>query len=628
LARDEISSTEKLLDLIRSSTKAGNKFSNITPSRSFSQRIKSYLSNLFSFKKSTTVGVDIGYNELKLVKTSRSSNQKQQLLDYVKVPYLPNVSVDHPEFSPYLNSVLTRFCGSAKKAEIWANISSARVEMRYLRIPKVPQKQIANAIYWSFKKITSFNEKDTTFDFEVLGDIEEGSAQKIEVMAYTAPTQEIKKLKGVFSKSGFPLTGISIVPFAFQNLLLNNCVVTDAKNVSSLYIGRDWSRIDIFSNGYLVLSRGIKAGIKTMRATITGENDENRMELSSKPVESDEAKKTQIDADRAQEMFFGSAQDLSSSDSRPAELKPEEKAIFKMILPALKRLVRQVELTFEHFSANFENESVERIYISSSASPHKLIVDYIGNELGIPKENFDPFSADSDFSGEVSGPESALEKEAFAPAAGIAVSNNSFTPNFLFTHKDKKKVVDVNFINKFLYAGFALIMILCIGFYFYQGSTIQEKKDQVAMLKLELSSFTSQVNQVAILKLVEEAKNNNEAFKEYGRKYLAIAVLGEIAELTPTNIRLLNISAQLEAPPGAEEKNPENSIVIGGIVLGNRMALESILARYLIALKGSPIFDQPVISEKTLGFFNNNEVLQFTTHLKLIPEKNGKNKTI
>ena len=57
------------------------------------------------------------------------------------------------------------------------------------------------------------------------------------------------------------------------------------------------------------------------------------------------------------------------------------------------------------------------------------------------------------------------------------------------------------------------------------------------------------------------------------------------------------------------------------------MAMESILARYLLLLKGSPIFDEPVISEKTLGFFNNNEVLQFTTHLKLIPKENGTNKT-
>ena len=614
MARDEISSTERLLDLIRNSTKTGSEFSNITPSRSFSQRIKSYFSNLFSIKKLTTVGVDIGYNELKLVKTSYSSPQKQQLLDYLKVPYLPNASVDHPEFIPYLKSVLTRFCGFGKSTEIWANISSARVEMRYLRIPKVPQKQIANAVYWSFKKITSFNEKDTTFDFEVLGDIQEGSAQKIEVMAYTAPTQEIKKLKDVFSKSGFPLTGISIVPFAFQNLLLNNWVGTDAKNVSSLYIGRGWSRIDIFANGYLVLSRGIKAGIKTMRATIIGEKDEK-------------VKETQIDAERAQEMFFGFAQDSSPSDYRPAELKPEEKTIFTMILPALKRLVRQVELTFEHFSANFENESVERIYISSDARPHKLIVDYIGNELGIPKENFDPFFADSDFSGEVSAPESAREREGFAPAAGIAISNNSITPNFLFTHKDKKKVADINFINKILYAGFALIMILCIGFYFYQRNTIREKKDQVAMLKMEMSSFMSKVDQVTILKLVEEAKTNNAAFKEYGRKYLVIAALSQIAELTPTNIRLLNISAQLEAPPGAQEKNTEKSIVIGGIILGDRMAMESILARYLLLLKGSPIFDEPVISEKTLGFFNNNEVLQFTTHLKLIPKENGTNKT-
>ena len=626
MAKDEISSTEKLLDLIRSSTKTGSEFSSITPSSSFAQRIKSYFNNLFSFKKSIKVGIDIGYDELKLVKTSYSSPQRHQLLDYLKVPYLPNVSVDHPEFIPYLKSVLTRFCGSVKNTEIWANISSARVEMRYLKIPKVPQKQIANAIYWAFKKITSFNEKDTTFDFEILGDLQEGSAQKTEVMAYTAPTQEIKKLKGIFSKSGFPLTGISIIPFAYQNLLLNNWVGTDAKNVSSLYIGRDWSRIDIFSNGYLVLSRGIKAGIKTMKATMSGE-EVNRIKPTSKPVAPDEAKQTQIDPDRAQEMFFGFAQDSSEQDLSPTELQPEEKAIFKMILPALKRLVRQVELTFEHFSANFENESVERIYISSGARPHKLIVDYIGNELGIPKENFDPFSADSEFLGDVSGPESPLESEAFAPAAGIATSSNSITPNFLFTYKDKKKVADIHFINKILYAGFTLIMILCIGFYFYQKETIREKEDQVAMLKLEMSNFMSKVDQAAILKLVDEAKRNNAAFKEYGRKYLVIAALSEIAEITPANIRLLSITGQLESPPGAEEKNLEKSIKIEGIILGDRMALESILAGYLIALKGSPIFDQPVIAEKTMGSFNNNEILQFTTHLKLIPKKNGPNKT-
>jgi Tfp pilus assembly PilM family ATPase len=564
---------------------------------------------------------------LKLVKTSDSAAEKQQLLDYLKVPYLPNVSVGQPEFVSYLKSVLTRFCGSAKNTQIWANISSARVEMRYLKIPKVPQKQMPNAVYWAFKKITSFNEKDTTFDFEVLRDIQEGSAQKTEVMAYTAPTKEIKNLKDIFSKSGFPLSGISIVPFAFQNLLLKDWVGTDVKNVSSLYIGRDWSRIDIFSDGYLVLSRGFKAGIKTMKATMSGEKDENGINSSAMPVDSAEASEPQIDADRAQEIFFGFSPDSPEQGPPSAAIHPEEKVIFKKLLPALKRLVRQVELTFEHFSTNFENESVERIYISSSARPHRLIVEYIGNELGIPKENFDPFSADPDFLGEVSGPDSALESEAFAPAAGIALSNNSITPNFLFTHKDKKKITDIQLINKILLATFAIIMIVCVGFLFYQKNTIQEKKDQLALLKIEMSNFMSKIDQAAILKMVEEAKRNDAAFKEYGRKYLGIAALSEIAELTPANIRLLNITAELESAPGTEEKNQQKSIEIGGIILGDRMALESILAGYLLALKGSPIFDQPVISEKALGFFNNNEVLQFKTNLKLIPIKNGTDKT-
>ncbi len=634
---DEISSTERLLNLIRSNSKKGLEYSSITPTQSFFKRIKSSFNNSFSFRKPITVGVDISYNDLKLVKISHSSYQKHELLDYSKVPFEPDITIDHPDFYRFLKTTLSRFCGHSKNIEIWANISSARVEMRHIRIPQVHQKQIANAVYWSFKKMTSFSEKDSTFDYEVLGNIQEGSAQKTEVMTYTAPTQQIKKIKALFSKSGFPLTGISIIPFAFQNLLRTHWVETDAKNVSSLYIGRDWSRIDIFSNGNLVLSRGIKAGIKTMTATMRGKIDENQTQVSSEMVNSDGVdtsggivKRTQIDTDKAQSIFLGLIHDSSPSAAQRAELEPEEKEIFKMILPALKRLVRQVELTFEHFSSNFENESVERLYISSGIRPHRHIVNYIGNELGIPKETFDPFADDSKFIGEVLIPESTLERDSFAPAIGMALSNNSLTPNFLFTYKDKKKVANINFINKIISASFIFFMVLCFGVFFYQGYTIRQKKEQAATLKLQLGSFASKVDQSTILKLVEQAKRNNETFQLYGRKYLGIAVLSEIAGLTPPNIRLINISAQLGAPPTDDKVEkpdksivPDKSMVIDGIILGDRIAMESILAGYLISLKNSPMFDQPVISKKSLGFFNNNQVLLFTAKLKLVSEQNG-----
>jgi Tfp pilus assembly PilM family ATPase len=83
-------------------------------------------------------------------------------------------------------------------------------------------------------------------------------------MVYTAPKNEIEQLKDLFSRSGFSLTGISIAPFAIQNLLRTNWLETGEDIVPSLHISGDCSRIDIFSSGNLVFTRGIKVGINSL----------------------------------------------------------------------------------------------------------------------------------------------------------------------------------------------------------------------------------------------------------------------------------------------------------------------------------------------------------------------------
>ena len=135
-------------------------------------------------------------------------------------------------------------------------------------------------------------------------------------MAYTAPKQEIKDLKDLFSKAGFPLTGISIVPFALQSLLRTGRIKTDESHISSLYIGRDWSRIDIFSEGCLVLSRGIKAGVKTMLEALRTEIEGNLFELSiARSPTKDTAriraikKKLKYELEQAHQLFFGESHD-------------------------------------------------------------------------------------------------------------------------------------------------------------------------------------------------------------------------------------------------------------------------------------------------------------------------------
>ena len=602
--------------------------------KSFGHRLKNFFNNPVSFKKTISVGVDLGHDDIKMVMISRISDQKYEMLEYERIPFDDNVDRQSPQFPQFLRTVLANFCGNTKNVELWCTIPSARVETRQIRIPKVNPKQIPNSVYWSYKKISSFDETKNIFDFEILGEVEEGDRPKIDVMAYTAPQQEIKELKDMFSKAGYPLTGISIVPFAFQSILRSGQIETDEMNVSSLYIGRDWSRIDIFAAGNLVLSRGIKAGVKTMIEALRTEIEGNLFELSiAKSPTKDSAriraikKKLKSELEQAHQLFFGVIHDSAPSllDERQRLLKEDK--IFKMILPALERLVRQVERTLRHFSLNYDNARVGKLYISSGVNPHQRIVDYIGEELAIPTETLNPFADSANFISLAPSPEDPSEQSAYVPAMGMALSSNSLTPNFLYTYKDKQKTARTQWVNRGVFAAFGLVGVLCIAVTLWQGGQVDEKEYKLQNLQQQLEKVTLRVDKNLILKLVDETQATRRQIKEIGQKYLGVAVISEITDLTPPSVRLISISAKLGDAPdkgkgqkkGKQKKGPDNkTLVLDGIVRGDRLILESTLAGYLMELKNSPMFDQPTISKKSFERYQDNDVLRFTARLKLL----------
>jgi len=634
---DEVSSTERLLDLIRTDSKSEYSAGSTVSQKAFGHRLKTIFNNPVSFRKTTTVGVDLGHDDIKLVKISRISDKKYELLEYERIPFDEDLDRQSPQFPQFLRTVLADFYGNAKNAELWCTIPSARVETRQIRIPKVNQKQIPNSVYWSYKKISSFDETKSIFDFEILGEVEEGDRPKIDVMAYTAPQQEIKELKDTFSKAGYPLRGISIVPFAFQSILRAGRIETDEMNVSSLYIGRDWSRIDIFAEGNLVLSRGIKAGVKTMIEALRTEIEGNLFELSiAKSPTKDSAriraikKKLKDELEQAHQLFFGVIHDSAPSvlDERQRLLKEDK--IFKMILPALERLVRQVERTMRHFSLNYDNARVGKIYISSGVNPHQRIVNYIGEELAIPTETLNPFADSANFISLAPSPEDASEQSSYVPAMGMALSSNTLTPNFLYTYKDKQKAARTQWINRGVFAAFVMVMLLCVGVTFWQGRQVEEKEYRLQQIQRQLENVTLRVDKNLILKLVGETQANRRQVKEIGKKYFGVAVISEITHLTPASVRLISISTKLGDAPGQQKakqkgkkkgkkKGSSNkTLVLDGIVRGDRLILESTLAGYLMELRNSPMFDQPTISKKSFELYKDKDVLRFTARLILL----------
>ncbi|MDH3797799.1 MAG: pilus assembly protein PilM [Desulfobacterales bacterium] len=632
--QDEISSTERLLELIRTEDQLKLEDADEL-SQKHSGGLKSLVRNSISFKKNIAVGVDIGYDDLKLVKVRRVSDRNYEMLEYARVPFDPEIPRENPEFHLFLRPTLAEFCGANRNADIWCTISSARVETRHFRIPKVAARQIPNAIYWTYQREAAFDEDEKLFDFEILGEVQEEQSVKMDVLAYTVPLGEVAALKEMFAKAGFPLSGISIVPFAFQTLLRTRRVEASDQFVASLYIGRDWSRIDIFSGGNLTMSRGIKAGVRSMMEALKKEieGDSKGLSLVKSPKENvgrirAVKKKLKLDLDVAQNYFFGYIHESPPVDTEGKKIGINENRVFQMIQPALERLVRQVERTIRHYALNYENARIGKIFISSGVTPHQRILSYISEELGMPTEVMNPFQASSNFLPVVPIPDSMSEQSSFAPAMGMALADNSRTPNFLFTYKDKRKAVRNQRINRMVFATFLLLMAGCVGLSFWQERIIRDKEAKKQQLTYHLEQYNLRVDKNLILKLVEQIRQKNNSDQAIGNKYMNLAVISEVVDLTPPNVRLMDISIRLGPLPakqqsanGKKKKTAEASsriLILEGIVQGDRLTLESALAGYLLELKNSRLFDQPNINSKSFEFSGNNEVLRFKAQLNLI----------
>ena len=156
---DEISSTERLLGLIRDDNKSEDRPSNDGSQRDIGHRLKNLLSIPVTFRKVISVGVDIGHDDLKMIKIHRVSDHKFKMLEFARIPFDPDISRESPQFHQFLKPILANFCGHSKNVEIWCTIPSARVETRQIRIPKVNPRLIPNSVYWSYQRISPFNEK-------------------------------------------------------------------------------------------------------------------------------------------------------------------------------------------------------------------------------------------------------------------------------------------------------------------------------------------------------------------------------------------------------------------------------------------------------------------------------------
>lgn len=576
---------------------------------------------LGALQKTATVGIDIGHEFLRLVRAVKTAGGRWEVLDRRRFALPPKTGRETPEFASFLKSSLASLCGPAGRTELWVSMSAANVDVRHIRIPKVAKKQIANAVYWTVRKETPFDEKELILDFETQGEVIEQGIPKLAVMVYTAPRREIEDLRGLFEGIGWPLTGISIVPFSVQNLFRTSWITAHDGNIASLFIGNDFSRIDIYAADNLVMTRGIKAGMSSMVEALVESLNEGR------------------GPGQAQVTFEEGRRILRSLSPDSPPLAPgetgygmDQEEIFRTVLPALERLTRQAERTFEHYAATVPGERIIRIYVSGAMNLYPPVVDYVGSQLGIASAALDPLSEQAiAVCPDVDDRDCLSERIAFGPALGLALSDNHHTPNLMFTYRDREREGSITRINRSVFAVFIALVLVCAGIFAFQNLAMAKKRATLAGIERQIEQLGPPLDQNRLLQSAAKVTQRRQLSRGYAERYLGMVLISELAALTPGNIRFTDLKISLgpvrtgDAPPQPSEtaKPRVEEVTVEGLILGDRALFETTLAAYVMTLEASPLFRQVVVQKNGVEPYVKGEVLHFILLLKVEAQVHG-----
>ncbi len=672
--KNEISSTEKLLNLIKDQDQH-----NATPSAQrpasppgkSPQKKKPLLARLSHLKGVITVGADIGPTEIRLSKIAHYSENNRQLHDIQTIPLDPTLPRTSPDFHKFIGRTLNDFCGADKKVKIWTTISSLNVEVRLLSLPVVPKEMLANSARLTFQKEVPFDGKEMVFDYIYQGETIESDVKKMSILAFIAPRKEVNDVRALFARSGYPLTGITVISFALQNLYRVGNISSDRKPECYLFIGSDWSRIDLYDRGVLTMIRDIKTGMNSMVEDIMdGINSEIQEKKESITLQ-DETESTSSESEFLKSNLDGEevtaytaptdsafVLDLESPADKPDKgdaraeeegFKPEEigtdeaakilksqlengptlseddpgynassENIFDFIKPSVDRLVRQIERTISHYTSTFQGKHPTQLYFTGSLGTYEKLVAYTENHLGITSSCLDPFAFTN--RNLIEMPVSLAKRQAYAPTVGLGLSDLDRTPNFLFTQEDKGYMERLARKDRIIFAVFLGIIVSCLGGYAWQNLTLHKKREELTALKQELSSYQPETDKEFLMEMAAGIRQRQKTWKRYQQRYRPIALISELSSLTPSEISYQSCNIMMRQPSG--NKDAERQMVLNGRLQGSLRLLESSLSGFLVKLTNSPLFGRPKIENSAIEANRKTDdkgTLNFQIRLNLDP---------
>ena len=547
------------------------------------------------------VGVHLDLDAMRVVEVNRG-----RVVRWFVAPYPPGQQPGSKEFPAFLKARLGEFESMLRHTAIWVVGPTPSLQMRFLTLPRTRPRLLSNLVYWTFRKEIPFDVAQTAFDYDAEGGdpAATGSAKKTDVTAYTVAQAEVAALTGAFEQAGFHVDGLLLPSFAMRNLFRNHPAGLHATEaVMALYVGDDSSAIMFLKGKNVVSHRLFKTGLGVMLEAVRDRHPDWDARTAYQAVCA----------------AYGAGEPAKSAADEARD------SIREIAQPAFGRLVQQVERSLSAYLVG-RDENIKAIFVAGALAGLPPLVAELGSRLGVKSRPLDLTQAYR-FADREAATWTPEEAGQMALALGAAMSEKPQSPNLVYTYVKREK--EARAIRaKQLLLGMGLVAVALM----FAGHQLAARANDRMRAELEgclgsIRRIVPRTDRATIQALSDRAARNSAQLKAMARRCLPVAILNQIARLTPEDVRLIsavwepgeaaNAGKRAKKKAAAAGVDPEMRLHLEGLVLGEVGLQESKLASYQMRLEDAELFAGVVLMRSEAGTESGEPVLLFELEMQI-----------
>ncbi|MEF3280639.1 MAG: type IV pilus assembly protein PilM [Elusimicrobiota bacterium] len=344
------------------------------------------------FPQDEILGIDIGSYAIKYVLFGKN-NGKIILKNW---GYTPLSIPDNTEPAERKNIISEEISSFVKKSGIKTryaatSVSGNSVIIRYIKIPKIDKKELADKITIEAEAFIPFDINEVYLSYYIVNNnVQEEGQIKMEVVLVAAKKEVIDEKIDILKNAGLLPVLIDIDSFALENLInfIEEEPKDESKSIMIANVGHKVTNLSILVNNLL----------------IARENKELKPEYYSKLVRDifiagssiDRAisKKMNVDITKVDELKKSMKILVTDEDKLKAIQDYDTLTISatKIMSGVLKEMVGDITRSIDFFASSGLESTISKLYICGGSSAIENINLYIYDEIKIPVEFVNPFS--------------------------------------------------------------------------------------------------------------------------------------------------------------------------------------------------------------------------------------------